>query len=49
MSKVVAIAGLGDAPPASPLSGAMLGWLFVSSAAVGIFLGTLFINPKKRA
>ncbi len=48
MSKVVAIAGLGEAPPAAPLSGAMIGWLFVSSAAVGIFVGTLLLDPKKK-
>lgn len=46
MAKVVAIAGLGNETPSS---GKMLAaWGLVLGAAVGIFVGTLLVKPKRK-
>lgn len=49
MSKVVAISGLGDdAPPAPPSPAMLTAWLFVFGTTVGIFVGTLMLNPSRK-
>lgn len=51
MSRVVALAGLGDgaapAPSATPRT--LLLWGVVAGVTVGIFVGTLMLNPSKRS
>ncbi len=51
MAKVVAISGLGDDAPPAPSKTMLAAWLFVFGTTVGIFVGTLMLNPsrKKRA
>jgi len=49
MGKVVALAGLGDevtTPAPSPR--AMLAWGLVLGATLGIFVGTLMLNPSRK-
>lgn len=49
MSRVVAIAGIGDdaaAPALSPRT--MLAWGLVLGATVGIFVGTLLLKPSRK-
>ena len=48
MSKVVAIAGLGDEATAAPSGHTMLAWGIVVGLTVGIFIGTLALNPSKK-
>jgi hypothetical protein len=49
MAKVVAVAGLGDeAPSAAPSGGTMLAWGIVFGTTIGIFIGTLMLNPSKK-
>lgn len=44
MAKVVAIAGLGDgAPPVT-----LIAWSVVIGTTIGIFAGTLLLNPKRK-
>jgi hypothetical protein len=47
LSKVVAIAGLGEEAPRPP-SNAMLAWVVVTGVTVGIFVGTLLLNPSRK-
>jgi len=49
MAKVVAISGLGDDAPLPPVSHTMLAaWVFVFGTTVGIFVGTLMLNPSRK-
>ena len=49
MSRVVALAGVGEDAPATPHSGAtMLMWGLVIGTTVGIFVGTLMLNPSRK-
>lgn len=48
MSKVVAIAGLGDEATPAPSGRTMLAWSIVVGLTVGIFVGTLALNPSKK-
>lgn len=49
MSRVVALAGIGDAAPApAPSPRTMLLWGIVLGATVGIFVGTLMLNPSRK-
>jgi len=49
MAKVVAISGLGDdALPAAPSNTMLTAWLFVFGTTVGIFVGTLMLNPSRK-
>lgn len=47
MSKVVAISGVGDDAPTLPSNTMLVAWLFVFGTTVGIFVGTLMLNPSK--
>jgi len=47
VSKIVAIAGLGDESTA-PSGHTMLAWGIVVGLTVGIFIGTLALNPSKK-
>lgn len=46
MSKIVAISGVDDASQPSPRT--MMFWGIVLGATVGIFVGTLMINPSRK-
>lgn len=49
MSRVVALAGIGDAAPApAPAPRTMLLWGLVLGTTVGIFVGTLMLNPSRK-
>ena len=48
MSNLVAIAGLGDDAPAQPSGRTMLVWGLIVGTTVGIFVGTLMLNPNPR-
>lgn len=48
MSKVVAIAGIGDDAAPAPSGRTMLAWGIVFGLTVGIFVGTLMLNPSKK-
>lgn len=47
MSRVVALAGLDDAPK-QPGGAVMLMWGLVIGTTVGIFVGTLMLNPTRK-
>ncbi len=52
MAHVVAVAGLGDeTTPAAPSPRTMMLWGIVLGTTIGIFVGTLLLNPgrKKKA
>ena len=49
MSRVVALAGLGeDTAPPMPSPRTMLLWGIVLGTTVGIFVGTLMLNPSRK-
>lgn len=49
MSRVVALAGIGDdAAPTTLAPRTMLLWGLVVGTTVGIFIGTLMLNPSKK-
>jgi hypothetical protein len=48
MAKVVAISGLGDEAPAPPSNTMLAAWVFVFGTTVGIFVGTLMLNPSRK-
>lgn len=51
MSRVVALAGPGDgsgAAPTTPSPQTMLLWGVVLGTTVGIFIGTLMLNPSRK-
>ena len=48
MSRVVAVAGIGDDAPAQPSGATMLMWGLVLGTTIGIFVGTLMLNPTRK-
>lgn len=49
MSRVVALAGLGEEQPrVSPTGATMLMWGLVFGTTIGIFVGTLLLNPSRK-
>ena len=46
MSRVVALAGVDDAP--QPAGKTMLIWGLILGTTVGIFVGTLMLNPSRK-
>lgn len=49
MSRVVALAGLGEnTAPAQSSPRTMLLWGIVMGTTVGIFIGTLMLNPSRK-
>ncbi len=48
MAKVVAVSGLGDDAPSPPSKTMLTAWLLVFGTTVGIFVGTLMLNPSKK-
>ena len=48
MSKIVAIAGTGDDAAPAPSGRVMMLWGIVLGTTIGIFVGTLLINPPRK-
>ncbi len=48
MAKVIAISGIGDDAPSPPSRPMLAAWLFVFGTTVGIFVGTLALNPSRK-
>ncbi len=48
MAKVVAISGLGDELPAPPSGRTMMVWGLILGTTIGIFVGTLMLNPSRK-
>ncbi len=48
MAKLVAISGFGDDAPPPPSKAMLTAWIFVFGTTVGIFVGTLMLNPSRK-